>query len=315
MLKCNYSDVGWLIDGRLVGSPVVPGRKENAMTDVYQEITDKIIAKLEEGTIPWKKPWRGGTEEWPKNLKTKKAYNGINVALLGWCNDFTSPFWATYKQVKSLGGYVKRGSKGTKIVYWNWSVRKVEVEGKDSVEKKFPFLKTYVVFNADQCSGLEKHLPKVEDKDVLDFNPILECEKIVAGFKGKPEIVFDGNGAFYRPINDSIHLPKKETFVSEEEFYSTEFHELIHSTGHKSRLDRKGIAECNSFDSANYSEEELVAEFGAAFLCGVGGVEPAIVDNSAAYIKGWLKRLRNDKKLAVLAAAQGGKAADYILGR
>jgi len=288
------------------------------MTDAYQAITDRIIAKLEEGTIPWKKPWRGGSTAWPVNLKTKKRYNGVNVLLLGLCADFSSPYWATFRQVKQLGGHVKKGSKGTQIVYWNWTSKEIEVDGKDgteTVEKKYPFLKVYTVFNADQCAGLEKHLPKVEEKDKLEFNPIEECEKIVGGFKTKPEIIFGADGAFYRPINDTVHLPNKDRFESEEEFYSTEFHELVHSTGHKSRLDRKGIVECNSFGSENYSEEELVAEFGAAFLCGAGGIEPKVEDNSAAYIRGWLKRLRNDKKLAVYAAAQAGKAADYILGK
>lgn len=289
------------------------------MTDAYQAITDRIIAKLEAGEVPWKRPWRGGTSVWPLNLKTKKRYSGVNVVLLGFCSDFESPYWATFRQIKELGGHVKRGSKGTQIVYWNWTVKKFETESEDgkkeTTERRIPFLKTYTVFNAEQCDGLEKYLPTVDPKDALDFDSIEECERIVEGYKGCPAISFDGGGsAFYRPVSDSVHMPKRERFLSEEEFYSTLFHELTHSTGHKKRLDRSGINECVSFGSENYSEEELVAEFGAAFLCGAGGISPKVVDNNTAYIRSWLKKLRNDKKLAVYAAAQAGKAADYILG-
>jgi antirestriction protein ArdC len=171
-----------------------------------------------------------------------------------------------------------------------------------------PFIRYYKLFNVEQCDGVE--LPALENRSV---DPIAEAEVVVASMPNPPGIAFDGGAqAFYLPHLDSVHLPKRESFDSAGELYSTLFHELAHSTGHPSRLDRPALAEMAPFGSETYSREELVAEFGAAFLCAHAGIE-ATVDNSAAYIAGWLKKLRSDPRLVIIAASQGQRAADYIL--
>lgn len=288
--------------------------------DIYQKITDQIVSELENGNIPWKRPWKTGPGSWPTNLKTGRKYNGINVMILG-LSSFASSYWLTYNQAKSLGGHVKRGEKSTEVVFWSFVVKEVKGEDGETAEKRIPFVKSYRVFNAEQCEGLKRTVPpgveepgSAEDEDAKEFNPIEACEEIAAGYKGAPEINFGSKSAFYRPLTDSIHLPSKEAFGSEEEFYSTMFHEMAHSTGSKGRLSRDGITGRISFGSAVYSEEELVAEFAAAFLCGVAGIVPSTVENSAAYIRGWLKKIKSDKKLAIMAAAKAQKAADWILG-
>jgi antirestriction protein ArdC len=167
-----------------------------------------------------------------------------------------------------------------------------------------------LVFNIEQCDGLD--LPKLETRYV---DAIAQAEAIVGYIPNPPSISHDGRArAFYRPQLDSIHLPQQGSFDSAGEYYSTLFHELSHSTGHQSRIIRQTLTEVVPFGSETYSREELVAEFGSAFLCAHAGIETTL-DNSAAYIAGWLKALRNDKKLAIIAACQGHKAADYILGQ
>jgi len=286
---------------------------------VYEKITDRIISALEAGEIPWKKPWSGGSGGRPVNLKSGKPYKGINTVLLGFGHSYESPFWLTYKQAKAFGGWVKRGEKGTQIVFWNWSEKEVLNEKGEKDKRRFAFLKTYTVFNSEQCEHLcrSKILKEWEEAKanakVKKFNPIKECEKIVAKYKGAPEVGHDGGDrAYYNILSDSIHLPKRELFDSEQEYYSTLFHEFAHSTGSKGRLGRDGIVGHRSHQA--YSEEELVAEFAAAFLCGRAGIEPAIEKNSTAYIKGWLKTFKGDKKIALVAAAAAQKASDYVLG-
>ncbi len=278
--------------------------------DAYQVITDRICELLEKGEIPWEKPWNAGADM-PRNLVSKKEYRGVNPFLLS-AMRFTSPFWLTFKQVKKLGGGVKAGEKGTPVVFWKW----IEYEDKETGEKeKVPFLRYYTIFNLTQCAGIpEEKIPALEEK-TRSFNPIEEAERIVSGMPQRPTIEHIESQAYYRPSNDKVNLPKKELFKSNEEYYSTLFHELTHSTGHESRLNRKGIIELNSFGSHNYSKEELCAEMGSAFLCGEAGIVERIIENSAGYIQGWLKRLRSDKKFLVHAAAQAQKASDFILGR
>ena len=174
-----------------------------------------------------------------------------------------------------------------------------------------PFLRYYTVFNIEQAEGVE--VPK--DEPLPELSPIAECERIAERMPNPPKIEFDGgNRAFYRPLNDSVHLPLRKVFLSAEEYYSTLFHELVHSTGHGSRLNRPGIQDVN-FGSEKYSKEELIAEIGAAFLCGTTGIEKKTIQNSAAYVQNWLNALKDDKKLVVLAAAQAQKAVDYVTGQ
>lgn len=271
---------------------------------VYEIITEKIIEKLEQGKVPWNKPWNSSASS-PKNFLTMKDYRGINVLLLGIAG-YSCPYWLTFKQVKEKGGSVKKGEKGTIIVFYKW----LEYEDKDNPEetKKFPMLRYYHVFNLEQTTGIDFEIPG----EVLNDNQKIEnCEKVVNGYVDKPKIN-QGQRACYSPLLDYIEMPKMEKFNSSEYYYSTLFHEMIHSTGRENRLNRKTVTDLCPFGSTNYSKEELIAEIGAAFLCGITGIENKTIDNNTAYIQNWLKSLRNDKKLIVLAAGAAQKAADYM---
>ena len=274
--------------------------------DVYQIITDRIIGSLEKGTVPWQKPW-GGKEQHPKSLVSGKDYRGINTFMLSQAG-YESPYWLTYKQAQDRGGHVKLGETGLPCVYWNWFEKKNNDTGELD---KIPFLKYYTVFNASQCEGV--NYPKVEYPD-RTHTPIEACERVVSGMPNPPEIRYDSAGASYSPLEDSVRLPSKGSFHNPEFYYSSLFHELVHSTGHKSRLARSGIVEGCGFGSDLYCREELVAEMGASFLAGYTGIENKVLDNSTAYIDSWLSRLENDNKLVVTAGAQAQKASDYILG-
>lgn len=283
--------------------------------NVYEIITERIMDQLEKGTVPWHKPWGGAAQGDPQNLISKKPYHGINYFLTA-CQGYSSPYWLTYKQASEMKGSVRKGEKGTPVIYWNW-IQRTKKESPDSGEeitKNIPFLRYYTVFNSDQCDLPEGKVPSIEMPN-NPLSPIESCEKITSRMPKRPEIRYGEQRAYYRPSSDSVNMPKFNTFNSAEEFYSTLFHELTHSTGHASRLNRSGITELTYFGSCNYSKEELVAEMGAAFLCGHVGIENKTIDNSASYINSWLSKLKNDKKLVIVAAAQAQKAADYILDK
>lgn len=274
---------------------------------VYELITNKIIEKLNQGVIPWRKPWRG--TGLPMNFITKKLYRGINIFLLH-MQDYGSPYWLTFKQVKELKGYIRQGEKGTLIVYWNW--HKVVIQQmEEEIEKLAPFLRYYKVFNIEQCEGLQAAIPESKD----NFNPIAECEKVVREMPNPPIIRQGKSTACYIPVEDVVNMPRPSLFESEQEYYCALFHELIHSTGHQKRLDRKGVIGLNRFSSKEYSKEELIAEIGASFLCGYTGIDNKTIDNSASYIQNWLEKLDNGKRLIIIAAAQAQRAVDYVLNR
>ena len=270
--------------------------------DVYQIVTDRVIEALEAGVVPWRKPWSGGT---PSNLVSRKAYRGINAFLLS-LSRFSSPYWLSYKQAQSLGGCVRKGEKGTPVVFWNWVEKTNEASGK---VEKIPFLRYYTVFNAEQCEGLT--LPDSETSKG-EFSPIEEAEKVFPAYVNGPTLAHGGGSAHYVPARDHVQMPVRESFDRPENYYHTLFHELIHSTGHDSRLKRAGIAEIAAFGSQTYAKEELVAEMGAAFLSAKVGIENTL-PQTASYVQGWLKALRNDRKLVVHAAAAAQKACDRIL--
>jgi antirestriction protein ArdC len=277
---------------------------------VAEIITEQIIERLEAGTIPWRKPWTplAGPGA-PRNLITGKPYRGINTFILA-CQSFSCPYWLTFKQAQDKGGNIRRGEKGTAVVFWRW----VEVEDADTGEdKSIPFMRHYTVFNLEQTEGIEA--PPSPITIEKPFNPIQTAEELVAAMPHRPEIRHSGNQAYYRPSHDFVNMPPQSTFHQEEGYYCTLFHELTHSSGHSSRLSRKGVTECTGFASHEYSKEELVAELGAAFLCAETGIEQTTIDNSAAYIQSWLKELKNDKTMVILAAGQAQKAADFIMNR
>ena len=289
--------------------------------NVYDIVTEQVIAKIEAGNVaPWQKPWKS-VEHRPANLITKKPYKGINAFLLAF-NDYESPYYLTYKQAKAKGGCVKKGEKASLVTYWQFLYFKNEkplpakmpqAEKERIADKKIPLLKYYNVFNVEQCEGVE--YPKIEASDLNDNEKLAKCESIIDAMPNKPSLTFGGGRAFYRPLTDNVTMPKIETFHGSSEYYSTFFHELAHSTGHSSRLNREGIEKVAAFGDAVYSKEELVAEFTACFLCGETGILQRTVENSTAYLESWLKVLKSDSKMLVTAASQAEKAANYILNK
>jgi antirestriction protein ArdC len=284
------------------------GERRKAM-NVYEIVTEKIIAELERGVTPWRKPW---TAEAPCNLVSGKPYRGINTFLLG-SQGYGSRYWLTYNQASKLGGNVRRGEKSSLVVFWHIGTEKVIRQADGTERKSKPILlRYYSVFNLTQTDGISEKLGL--GKAIPIVPNIAECDRIIAEMPNPPKRE-QSERAWYRPSSDTVGMPAKELFSKPEEFYSTYFHELTHSTGHASRVGREGIEHLNEFGSESYSKEELVAEMGAAMLCGVTGIAPATIENSAAYLKGWLDRLRSDAKLIVSAASQAQKAADYILDK
>lgn len=261
---------------------------------VYEIVTDRILEALDAGTVPWHKPWSGGGL--PMNLRSKKAYRGINVFMLG-LQGRSSRWWLTYKQAQEMGGQVRKGEKSTLVVFW----KRIKVEDKSGEEKMVPMLRYFRVFNLEQVDGIEDP----DWKNMREHKPIEEAEAIVAGMPNRPEIKHEEQRAFYALRSDHVNMPKPESFDCGEEYYSTLFHELGHATRHESRLNR---------EKNDYAQEELVAEMTSAFLCGVTGIESKTLDNSAAYIDTWRKRISEDPRLVVTAGAQAQKASDYIQG-
>jgi len=276
--------------------------------NVYEIVTEQVIKQLESGVAPWKKPWRC---EPPANLVSGKEYRGINPFLLA-SQGYGSRYWVTFNQANKLGGHVKKGEKSSLVTFWNIGEEKLirKADGTDRKSKPI-LLRYYSVFNIEQTEGIADKLglgnatPRVPN--------IEACEAIVSGMPHAPAMEQSGR-AWYKPSTDTVGMPSKSLFGSAEEYYSTLFHELTHSTGHKSRVGRDGIEEIAQFGSESYSKEELIAEMGAAMLCGITGIAPATIENSAAYLKHWIERLRGDSKLIVSAASAAQKAADYIRG-
>ncbi|MDD5697823.1 MAG: zincin-like metallopeptidase domain-containing protein [Victivallaceae bacterium] len=282
--------------------------------NAYERITGLIIEKLDQGIIPWQQPWSAGGV--PRNLITKKPYRGINLLLLSTLK-YEYPYFLTFKQVKQLKGSVKKDEKAHLVVFYKWLEKTGPggniVRDEEGKAELAPMLRYYYVFNVSQCEGIaSKHVPRPV---MREFNPIDEAERIALEMPNPPEIRFDGSRACYIPRDDKIKMPSINAFKSDEELYSTLFHELVHSTGHESRLNRKGVTQAAAFGSRVYSEEELVAELGAAFLCGEAGIVNRTINNSAAYIRGWLSKLSNDKRLVVFAAGAAQKACDFILNK
>ncbi len=281
-----------------------------AKKSVYDIIADGIIKSLENDIIPWQQPWSSVPH---KSLNSGKPYRGINPFLLesfASFHNFKSNYWLTFKQAKKLGGQVKKGSSGTQVIFWRWIEKK---DKHDEVVSSFPMLRYYTVFNAEQVNFPDDYILPVDEINA-DFNPIDEAQKIVDNMPNAPDIKHRGNRAVYFPVSDRIMIPDTGQFNNPGEYYSTLFHELGHSTGHSARLARFNDDSDHNFGSKDYSFEELVAEFTAAMLCGAANIDKSVIENQTAYIAGWLTSLRNNKKMAVRAAAKAQKAADYILG-
>jgi antirestriction protein ArdC len=297
-----------------------PSKKESAKFNLYQVVTDRIIASLKAGVIPWEKPWKasrytGGP--FPRNFSTGRPYRGINVMLL-WSSCYSSPFWLTFNQAKELGGTVRKGEKGTQIVFYK-QLRNRNTKDETPVEdedRRRPFVLTYhTVFNVEQCEGL--NVPQFE-KPTTTTNTVEQneaCEAIVTGWANRPTLHLDNPSemrAYYVSRTDAVHMPIRDRFVDAPHFYSTLYHELVHATGHESRLNRTFGAR---FGDEMYSKEELVAEMGAAFLCAIAEIANEHTDrNTTAYLQSWIAKLEEDNRLIVHAAANAQRAVDSIIG-
>ena len=287
-----------------------------AKANIYQIVTERIIASLRAGTIPWEKPWQalhssGGP--FPRNFLTGKPYRGVNVFLL-WTSPYSYPFWLTFKQAKELKGSVRKGAKGTQIVFYK-KLCDPRKNANEEEKEQAPFvLCYYTVFNVEQCDGLT--LPEIEQPTAKgEINTDESCESILTGWANRPALHLNSkteHRAYYRLGTDSVHMPARSRFVDGPHYYSTLFHELVHSTGHGSRLNRAfGV----HFGDELYSKEELVAEMGAAYLCAIAGIASEHTDrNTTAYIQNWITRLEEDNRLIVHAAANAQKAVDLIVG-
>lgn len=278
-----------------------------AKFNIYEEITNRFIEQLEEGKIPWHKPW-SGIASGAYNRVSKKPYSLLNQMLLKHDGEY-----ATYKQWSSLGGKIKKGEKSEMVVFWKMLQIEETKDGK--VEKKsIPLLKYINVFHVSQVDGVEPKTVKP-----IEHNPIEEAEQIKIDYVDRENILIEElitNSAFYSPLRDYIQVPCREQYNDIMEFYSTLFHEMIHSTGHKDRLGRLDCTmKVASFGSEDYSKEELVAEIGSAFLMNHIGIETIkTFKNSAAYIQSWLRVLKNDNRFIVSASSKAEKAMKYILG-
>lgn len=277
---------------------------------VYEMVTERIIEQLEKGVIPWEKPWTG-IRSGAYNRISKKSYSLLNQMLLKHKGEY-----ATFKQWQDLGGHVRKGEKSEIVVFWK--IQPIEEEKEDGTKevKQIPLLRYFNVFHISQVDGVEPL-----SKDALnEIEPIEKAESILYSYWTKENITVEhvaGDKAYYSPSLDMIHLPLFEQFISANEYYSTAFHESIHSTMKESRCDRaedrKG--KLVAFGSNEYSKEELVAEIGSASLMNIIGIETnKSFRNSSAYIQNWLSVLKNDVKFIVSASSKAEKAVDYILG-
>jgi antirestriction protein ArdC len=278
---------------------------------IYDKVNEMVFKELEKGIIPWKKPWK---TSFPINMVSKKEYEGFNWWLLMITQEtesYKSNVWATFKQIAEAKGSVKKGEHSTMIIYWKileFETKEVDAKtGKNKVDQ-IPMLRYYNVFNLDQTEGL-----KVEEVKPLESN--LTAEKVISNYAKQISIKYGGIRTFYSPKEDYIQIPDKQSFYGIAEFYATNFHEMTHSTGHKSRLNRfdENKEYNHTFGSEDYSKEELIAEMGSAYLCAKTKILPATVKNTSAYIQSWLKALKNDKTLLISAGGKAQKAVDYIL--
>jgi len=279
-------------------------------TDINEVLTNHFILALESGVAPWKKGWNAAAGS-PKNYVSKKAYQGINALLLGMYGQmrgYKESYFMTYNQAKAVGGQVRKGEKGLPVVFYK-IIKREDAKGK---EKKGMLLRYSTVFHVSQIDGIEWKFPAHPTREHTANEA---AEQIIANYAVGPRIEHHGSEAFYQPSTDKVVLPLASDFHTAEDYYHTAFHELVHSTGHKSRLARPGITEFSPFGSERYALEELVAELGAAFLSNAAGLNfEAMLPNSAAYVANWLQALRNDKTLIVTAASKAQKAHNHILG-
>lgn len=277
--------------------------------NIYEEVTNRIIAQLEEGKIPWEKPWSGVRNKGAFNRKSKRPYSLLNQMILKHEGEY-----ASFKQWTEMGGKIKKGEKSEMVVFWKIFETEDTLEDGTTYKKTIPYLKYYNVFHISQVEGVEPL-----EKPQQNNDPIAEAEEVKENYKNRELLDIRErvtNDAFYSPLSDYINVPCINQYENVEEFYSTLFHEMVHSTGHKKRLGRfDESTKLAHFGSEDYSKEELVAEIGSATLMNIVGIETEhSFRNSAGYIQSWLSVLRNDNRFIVSASSKAEKAVKYILG-
>lgn len=290
--------------------------------DLYAEVTNKIIGLIEQGVTPWRRTW--SQYGLARNYATGHIYTGINMVLMN-MTLHPIPYFMSFNQIQEKGGRIRKGAKAEMVIYFNVYYK----DGQDNTLSKetaaamhragqdvqvLKFIKYYNVFNVADIEGIEFEIPEIQ----LKANEQIEaCDRIIREMPKRPKIeTINANSAFYAPLADVVNMPDIRQFDSPEAFYATFFHELAHSTGHASRLAREAILNPSKFGSERYSQEELIAEMAASFLCASVQIDyDEITENSAAYLAGWLKVLKEDSRFIFKAAAEAQKAADFILGK
>lgn len=285
--------------------------------DVYTRVTNCIVEQLERGVRPWFKPWNAenaaGRITRPLRFNGE-AYKGINILML-WASaeeqGFSCPFWLTFKQAQELGGNVKKGERGSPVVYASTFNKTETQDDGEETEEKIPFLKEYTVFNASQCDGLPDRFFQLSQ--AIKTSPPARIEQAETFFANtKADIRSGGNRAYYAGDSDYIRMPPFETFRDAESHAATLAHELTHWTKHASRLNREFGRK--RWGDEGYAIEELVAELGSAFLCADLSITPAVRDDHAEYIGHWIKVLKDDKRAIFSAASHASKAAEFLHG-
>ncbi|MHC4164629.1 MAG: ArdC family protein [Planctomycetota bacterium] len=282
-------------------------RSKTPRRDIYADVTDRIVAALEKGVAPWVRPWRSVGAF--RNGTTDRPYHGVNTLLLAietLEHAYDDPRWVTYKQARKLGGHVRKGERGTRIVFWKFLDRMQEdpETGKETL-RRIPMARAYTVFNVEQCDGLE--LPELDRETLPETDRRDDLDELLRGTGA--EIRHGGDVACYAPGPDKIALPAFGAFETPSAYYSTALHELTHWTGHGSRLDRSLR---NRFGSQAYAAEELVAELGSAFLCERHGVDGKL--QHPEYVANWLQVLKGDKRAIFTASSKARQAAEFLTG-
>lgn len=274
--------------------------------NLYEIVTLKILEALGKGVVPWKRPWSQSVQL-PCNALTNKPYRGVNIMLLG-MSPWADNRWLTHRQAQGVGGKVIKGEKASLVVFWKYSEPQ-----NDEEERRPPVLRYYNVFNVEQVEGLEI-APLPTPVTLPDDARYQRAEVLATSMINPPTYEERGKDAWYCPARDLIRPPKRRSFDTIDSYFAVRYHELAHSTGHASRLNRRGVVEAVNFGSELYSKEELVAELTSSFCCATVGLDNSLIQTSASYIESWLKVLRFDPKMVVFAAAQAQKATDYIKG-